>query len=519
MVVGEQQAHRHAETGGKNHAAAMDSPGASGKDGMEFSGGPLTRRSILVIEDDPSTRRYLVALLSGLEYDVLASESGEEGLARLDGGARPALVLLDLILPGMAGLAVLDRIRAVHPELPVIVLSTVAQLRTVVDAVRRGASDYLTKPFQEQELDLAIQNALEKHDLYGAARPARALPGERAGAPPVSAHPKMLRLREVALQVADTDAPVLITGESGVGKEVLARFIHAQSSRRARPLVKVNCAALPQDLLESELFGYERGAFSGAVGEKPGKFELADQSSILLDEIGEMSANLQAKLLHVLQDGEYMRLGGRRPMRVDARVLATTNARLSEAVAAGRFREDLYFRLNVIRIEIPPLRDRLEDVPLLCEHFLRRYASRYGSSTRELPAELLAAFARHSWPGNVRELENAVRRFLILGLTTWPEPEEGRARAESPAAAPPETPRPAPAPGEMSLRKVAADAAEQAERELVRRTLADTRWNRREAARRLKISYKALLNKLKKWDVTPVEAPSGPDRPGKPAAH
>ena len=192
----------------------------------------------------------------------------------------------------------------------------------------------------------------------------------------------MLRIREIAMQVADTDAPVLITGESGVGKEVLARFIHAQSGRRARPLVKVNCAALPQDLLESELFGYERGAFSGAVGEKPGKFELADQGSILLDEIGEMSANLQAKLLHVLQDGEFTRLGGRRPVRVDARVLATTNARLGEAVAAGRFREDLYFRLNVIRIEIPPLRERIEDVPLLCDHFLRRYAPRYGSAVR-----------------------------------------------------------------------------------------------------------------------------------------
>jgi DNA-binding NtrC family response regulator len=387
---------------------------------------------------------------------VAAAASGEEGLGKLGAGPPPALLLLDLILPGMTGLAVLDQVRAAHPDLPVIVLSAVAQLKTVVDAVKRGAADYLTKPFQEQELELAIQNALEKQDLYEQVRTLKQQVGERAGVPPVSSHPEMLRIRDVALQVADTDAPVLITGESGVGKEVLARFIHGQSSRRARPLIKVNCAALPQDLLESELFGYERGAFSGAVGEKPGKFELADQSSILLDEIGDMSANLQAKLLHVLQDGEYMRLGGRRPVRVDARVLATTNARLSEAVAAGRFREDLYFRLNVIRIEIPPLRERIDDVPLLCEHFLRRYSSRYGKPPGEMPPALLAAFMRHTWPGNVRELENAMRRYLILGEAAW-------------------------------------------------------------EARRLKISYPALLNKLKQWDGAPRDAARGDQ--GKPAAH
>jgi two-component system response regulator AtoC len=463
----------------------------------------LSRRSILVVEDDDSTRGYLATLLSGLDYDVVSAASGEDALGKLQAGPPPALVLLDLILPGMAGLAVLDHIRSAHPALPVIVLSTVAQLKTVVDAVKRGASDYLTKPFQEQELELAIQNAVEKQNLAEQVRTLRQQLVERPGAAPVSSHPSMLRIKEIAQQVADTDAPVLITGESGVGKEVLARFIHAQSGRRARSLVKVNCAALPQDLLESELFGYDRGAFSGAVGEKPGKFELADQGSILLDEIGEMSANLQAKLLHVLQDGEYTRLGGRRPVRVDARVLATTNCRLSEAVAAGRFREDLYFRLNVIRIDIPPLRERLEDVPLLCDHFLRRYVPRYGSSVRELPAELLQSFLRHDWPGNVRELENAIRRYLILpGQQTLPDPPAPRLVAEQV-----EPPRPLAVPADQSLRRVSAQAAEQAERELVRRTLADTRWNRREAARRLKISYKALLNKLKKWETTAEDAP------------
>jgi len=262
----------------------------------------------------------------------------------------------------------------------------------------------------------------------------------------------------------------------------------------------VNCAAIPQDLLESELFGYEKGAFSGAMRDKPGKFELAGRGTILLDEIGEMSSALQAKLLHVLQDGEYGRLGGRSPLRADARVLASTNSRIEATVSAGRFREDLYFRLNVIRLEIPPLRERREDVALLAQHFLRVYAERYRSALTEIPTPLMEAFLAHAWPGNVRELENAVRRFVIL-------PDVPQALAELSRRpdtqrfeeAPPSPPRVAE--GDVSLKRVAAAAAGEAERELVRRVLGETRWNRKEAARRLKVSYKALLNKLKKWEL------------------
>jgi DNA-binding NtrC family response regulator len=452
---------------------------------------------ILIVDDDESTRRFLAALLTSLGHEVASAESGEQALRRLEEPPRPELVLLDLILPGIGGLEVLDRVRQSNPSLPVIVLSTEGRLKTVVDAVKRGASDYLTKPFGEQELELAIRNAFEKQLLQDEVRTLRRRLASGAGAEePVSASGSMLRIREVARQVADTDAPVLITGESGVGKEVLARFIHAQSGREDEPFVKVNCAALPQELLESELFGYERGAFSGALRDKPGKFELAHRGSILLDEIGEMSPHLQAKLLHVLQDGEYSRLGARRPLSVDARVLATTNARLDEAVAAGRFREDLYFRLDVIRIEIPPLRERREDIPLLCEHFLRLYADRYKSAVRELPPGVLAEFVAHDWPGNVRELENSVRRYLILpsGASVSRRSDPVRESASAVTA-------PAPAATRPSLRAVSARAAEQAERALVERVLEETRWNRREASRRLKISYKALLNKLKKWKV------------------
>jgi two-component system, NtrC family, response regulator AtoC len=469
-------------------------------------------RRLLVVDDDEGSRKYLSSLLPSLGYGVDCVPSAELALDRLRASAAPDAILLDLILPGLCGLDALDKIKSAHGRVPVIVLSTVAQISTVVDAIRGGAADYLTKPFQQQELEAALQNVIDKQDgapVITVMR-RRSPGGERF----VSASPLIRRIKEVCRQVADTDAPVLILGESGVGKEVVARYIHSQSRRRAEPFIKVNCAALPDDLLESELFGYEPGAFSGATRLKPGLFELADGGSILLDEIGEMTVSLQAKLLHVLQDGEFTRLGGRRQIKVDARVMASTNVRLQEAVAAGRFREDLYFRLNVIRLEVPPLRERREDIPMLSEHFLRSYAARYKRPLAELPRDLADALQRHAWPGNVRELENAVRRYVILAdvetslaeLGRGPAPHAGTAsrtpRAQGPgeAAAHPlrERDRGADSP---SLRKVGAAAAEEAERKLLARVLAETRWNRKEAARRLQISYKALLNKLKKWEL------------------
>jgi DNA-binding NtrC family response regulator len=466
----------------------------------------------LIVDDDDSVREYLSVLLSGRGYGVASAASGEEAVTLLSSSVPPAVLLVDMVMPGMGGLELLTHARKAHPGLPIVVLSTLGQIATVVEAVKRGASDYLTKPFDDEELELAIASALEKQTLRDEIRVLQRRLDSQGGDELILASPRMARIREIALQVADTDAPVLILGESGVGKEVLARFLHARSARAAKRFVKVNCAALPQDLLESELFGYERGAFSGAVRDKPGKFELADKGSILLDEIGEMSPHLQAKLLHVLQDGEFSRLGGSATVRVDARVLSSTNTKLEEAVAAGRFREDLYFRLNVIRIEIPPLRERAEDIPALARHFFDLYAERYGSGQDALPPALLEAFRRHEWRGNVRELENAVRRYVILPDLEAALGEIGRPplspRVPDPAPSPAEPPSGSRKPAAPSLKEAAFHAANEVERRLIQETLEETHWNRREAARRLKISYKALLNKMKRWETGAEGAPA-----------
>lgn len=464
-------------------------------------------RSVLVVDDDESVRDYLRVLLSKRGYEVFCCASAEAALKRLAGGDEPLVVLLDLVMPGMDGLALLGRIRQTYPTVPVIIVSAIGQAKTVVEAMRKGADDYLTKPFEEPELDLTLERVLEKERLRDEVRVLRRKLDQRdSGTELLSTNPRMLRIKDVARQVAETDAPVLILGETGVGKEVVARFLHEQSPRCAEPFVRINCAALPHDLLESELFGYERGAFSGALQDKPGKFEQAGRGTILLDEIAEMTPHLQAKLLHVLQDSEYTRLGGRRALRAEARVVAATNQPIDKLVQDGRFREDLYFRLNVVRLELPPLRERREDISLLTDHFLRKYAARYRTQPEPLPPRLLQTFLEHEWPGNVRELENAVRRFVILpdldsalAELRGPrrEPAASQERAVPSAAQP------------LSLKRVAASAAERAERELVLKILEETRWNRKQASRRLNISYKALLNKLKKWKA---EEPAPPHR-------
>jgi transcriptional regulator with GAF, ATPase, and Fis domain len=345
---------------------------------------------------------------------------------------------------------------------------------------------------------------------------------------------KMLEVSELIERVADTDVTVLVRGESGTGKELVARAIHAASLRREKPFVKVNCAALPSELLESELFGFERGAFTGAIQQKPGKFEFANHGTMFLDEISEMPPALQAKLLHVLQDGEFSRLGGRQDVRVDVRVVAATNRDLECAVSSGQFREDLFFRLNVVCITLPPLRQRREEIALLTEYFLQKYAEQYNRPPLPLAHDTLRLFHEYTWPGNIRELENMVKRMVVLGTDTPIRRDIAQAIAQRPfttgaipvlstAAAPgaapstaatgaapaafgtPQTPAAAPEPPTpCSLKDIARHAAREAERELIARTLQYTHWNRREAAEILGISYKALLYKIKEAELDRV---------------
>ena len=465
----------------------------------------MSKRSIMIVDDDRGVRSYLSEFLTSRGYVVECLESGEQAVARLSTGYAPSLIVLDVIMPGMDGIEVLENVKRINHSIPVILLSAVGQIKTVVDAMKIGAADFLVKPFEEPELELAIENVFEKAKLREEVRTLkRQLDHYSEYGDVLSTNPRMNRVRDIARHVADTDVPVLLLGESGVGKEVLARFIHQNSSRKDQPFVKINCAALPHDLLESELFGYEKGAFTGALNEKPGKFELAERGTLLLDEIGEMSPHLQAKLLHVLQDAEYTRLGGKKTVHVEARILASTNIILEEAVAKGKFREDLYFRLNVIRLDIPPLRERREDIPVLCNYFLQKYRDRYKSSVDDIPAELMDTFYRYDWPGNIRQLENAVKRYLILpdiSLTLSELREPTHAVAAAAAVAVAAAPAAWSKEDRMSLKDVGSRAAEQAEKELVLRVLEETAWNRKQAARRLNICYKALLNKLKRWQI------------------
>lgn len=452
----------------------------------------MSANRVLVVDDDASTRTYLSRFLGSRGYSVNTLDSGEQVFGALSSADRPAVVLLDLVMPRVNGLDVLSQMQSMDHAVPVVVMSAEGQARTVVRAMRMGAFDYLVKPFEENELERALSEALDAgvpHPKIASGAPQHADYGhlfESAGA-----DARIARIREIAARVADTDAPVLILGETGVGKEVLATYIHDISNRSTQPFIKVNCAALPADLLESELFGYERGAFTGAMKDKPGKFELAGEGTLMLDEIGEMSPALQAKLLHVLQDGEWMRLGGTRTIRGEARIIAATNRRLEDAVAKGDFRQDLFYRLNVVRVEIPPLRSRRADIPRLCEQFLEKYALRYDRDPVTLPPELVDAFLQYSWPGNVRQLENIIRRYVIL---MDPEAVLGDLYKSDSAAPVIET-------SNTSLKDVSSQAAESAEREAVLRMLDEVNWNRKEAARRLNICYKSLLQKLHKWNV------------------
>jgi two-component system, NtrC family, response regulator AtoC len=458
--------------------------------------------NILVVDDEPGMRRYLQTLLEVDSYQVTTAQNGPEAVKRLRGGSRPDLVLLDLLMPELDGLQTLEQLRQTQPGVKVVMLSCVSDTRKVAQAIRLGAQDYLTKPFEKAELDAVLSHCLSDRSVQAADTTAGHVEELTEDQFFVSASPAMRKIRDQVAQLAEVDVPVLMLGESGTGKEVVARLIHKLSPRTNEAWLKVNCAALPGELLESELFGYEPGAFTGATRSKPGKFELCDKGTILLDEIGEMPATLQAKLLHVLQDQQFSRLGSRNLVKVDVRILAATNINIPEAIASRKFREDLYYRLNAFTIQLPPLRERKEEIPLLLRHFMGLFAARYGRTPLSVSPALVSACLNYRWPGNLRELENFVKRYLILGdepliLSELECKQAGQNLPEEiPAAVPKDKPQ--------DLKSLVRSLKDEAEAEAISRTLKETKWNRKEAARKLNISYKALLYKIRQLNLDHV---------------
>src|SRR5438093_157840 len=371
-------------------------------------------RTLLVADDDPGLRESLERTLTREGYRVLLASDGRAALERLQDGAID-LIVTDLKMPGLTGLELLRAAKAIAPDVDVILLTAFGTVEEAVKAMKDGAYDFLTKPFRREKLLKLVDKALERRDLIEQNRALKQqLEDIRAKGQMIGASPSFRRMLTLVEQIADSSATVLIQGESGTGKELAARTIHERSARRTGPFVAVNCAALPDTLLESELFGYEKGAFTGAVGRKEGRFELAHGGTLFLDEVADLSLVTQPKILRVLQEGEFERLGGTRTLQVDVRIVAATNQDLAEMVKEKRFREDLYYRLNVITVRVPPLRERHEDIRLLAQYYLRIYAAKNGRKLDSFSNEALERLESYRWPGNVRELENLIERTVLL---------------------------------------------------------------------------------------------------------
>jgi two-component system response regulator AtoC len=451
-------------------------------------------KNVLIVESDPDQRRRVVAQLQNWGYTPVTAGSVEEALEAV-GRSRFAFALVAMRLPDQSGIELLRRAPELGQSGPIIMVAENGPSAQIVDAIQAGADDFLRRPYTAEDLENAIKGL--------AGRPPRA-PAPTAAVEENGARlerelcllvsPQMREIQAIVEQAARADVTVLLCGETGVGKEVVARAIHARSPRRRAPFVKVNCAAVPRELLESELFGHERGAFTGAHQRKPGRFETADGGTIFLDEIGELHPALQARLLHVLQDREFSRVGGRHNITVDVRVIGATNRDLVREVAAGRFREDLFYRLNVINILVPPLRNRREEIPGFVQYFVQRYSRLFNYPELELTAEDMQAFVRYPWPGNIRELENFIKRMIVLQDLTLPRTLT--ASTPGPNSAGPEL-EPFANVKELSLKEISRRAVLEAERQVIRRALEQCRWNRVKTAKMLKISYRALLYKIK----------------------
>ncbi len=461
------------------------------------------QHQVLCIDDQEPVLEYLARHLTAAGFEVLTCRTWAEAKRLLESGqSSPELIFFDPLVSNGSTVSVREVCRQAG-SIPVVALSSSRDPRTIVRAIQEGARDYLCTPLSAEELRQAINELASGRPE----RPAEPKPrGE--GIFLISQSKSMEEVRKTALQVAKSKVPVLITGETGVGKDVIARFIHEKSRLADKPFVKVNCAALPTELVESELFGHRKGAFTGAYMDRPGKFEFANHGTIFLDEIAELSAAVQAKLLQVLQDGQFSRLGGNEEVQVDVRVIAATNRKLEDAIREGKFREDLYYRLNVVNINVAPLRHRKEEIPTFCRHFLEKFARHYDAEVDSIPAELLEVFQAYHWPGNVRELENLVRRYVVLQdadairkelaakmnqeqVETVDEIAEDYLKENDGGA--------------LDLKEVTRRAICQVERNLIVKTLRKTHWNKSKAAKELGVSYKTLLTKIEQYEIRPGE--------------
>ena len=445
-------------------------------------------KRVLVADDELNMRRVLEAMLRREGYDVVTAANGAEALSGMTAGVHT--VITDLKMPVLDGMALLKRLSAEYPDVPVVMITAHGSVENAVEAVKLGAFDYLEKPFEQEQIRQVVAKAINTYTLARRdARPEE--PSARGRFRLVGQSPAIKQIYAVVEKVANTPSTVLITGESGTGKELIARALHENSARSAGPFIKINCAAIPKTLMESELFGYEKGAFTGAVGAKPGRFELAHGGTLFLDEIGEIPVEMQVKLLRVLQESEFERVGGIKTIKVDVRLVTATNRDLLQDISAGSFREDLYYRLNVVPIHIPPLRERREDIPLLVEHFLAKFNDRLKKQIGSVADEAIARMVSYHWPGNIRELENLMERTMLfcerpeIQVSDLP-PEIGGL----PAAA-------AVSPGSASLKEAVRAETERVERELIQKALDETGGNVTQAARKLKISRKSLQTKMK----------------------
>src|SRR5256712_5782940 len=457
---------------------------------------------VLVVDDEQSLRKVLAATLQREGYEVQVASNGEEALAALDRDGAD-VVVTDLVMPRMDGLSLLRKVVVSHPDVPVIVVTAHGRVDSAVEAMKAGAFDFVTKPFEHSELKTIIAKAARQSDLNAR----NVIPDEpgRRFTEIVGRGQRMVELQQVIAKVADAPSTVLIQGESGTGKELVATALHEKSSRRDRPFIKINCAAIPRELVEAELFGFEKGAFTGAVQSKPGRFELADEGTLFLDEIGEIPIEMQVKLLRAIQDSEFEPVDGGQRTRVEVRLIAATSRDLTKEIAAGRFREDLYYRLNVVPLHLPPLRERREDIPLLVEHFRQKYNARLKKNVERIEDDALAALSGYSWPGNIRELENVLERTILFAerpvIRAAVLPPSLRATPVSPpeelaAASSPGVPT---APG--SLKEIVKEQVQAIERDLIVRGLEVTNGNVTRTAKLLKISRKSLQMKMKEFGL------------------